>query len=121
MMTKKGISRILNAAFRAEMSAYSSLIRAARFSNPLGRGAIRSSNLAGRKLSKAKQLRLALEMRCESEAREKKAKALSIASKDFRDSWDGGKRKHGAKRKPGLAGTDNRGLPDFQKEAGSSN
>lgn len=47
----------------------------------------------GRKMAKANQLRLGLEMRCEAEAREKKAKALTKASRNFRETWDGGKRK----------------------------
>jgi hypothetical protein len=44
-------------------------------------------------MAKANQLRLGLEMRCEAEAREKKAKALTKASRNFRETWDGGKRK----------------------------
>lgn len=93
MITEKGIARVLNAAYHAEMAAYRSLMRASSFSNPVGRGAVRSSALARRKMAKANQLRLGLEMRCEAEAREKKAKALTKASRNFRETWDGGKRK----------------------------
>jgi hypothetical protein len=96
MITERGIARILKAAYHAEMSAYRSLMAASSFSNPVGRGAIRSASLARRKMAKAFQLRLGLEMRCEAEAREKRAKELSKASGAFRETWDGGKRKRRA-------------------------
>jgi len=94
-MTQKGITRVLTAAYHAEMSAYRSLLTASSFSNPVGRGAIRSAMLARRKMARAKQLRLALEFRCEAEAREKKNR-LAAASKEFRKTWNSGKRKRGA-------------------------
>ena len=37
-MTERGISRILRAAYHAEMGAYRSLMSASRFMNPVGRG-----------------------------------------------------------------------------------
>ena len=88
-MTERGISRILRAAYHVEMGAYRSLMSASRFMNPVGRGAIRSASIAARKMAKANQLRLGLELRIESEAREKKRK-MTERSKEFRRTWDAG-------------------------------
>jgi len=93
-MTKAGIKRALNAAYRMEMRAYVSRLTAQRYSNPIGLGAIRSGQRAARLFSKAHQLRLGLELRCESEAREK-AQRLKVATKEFRKTapWNKAKRK----------------------------
>ena len=91
-MTSKNIKRRLNAVFHLELSACRSLLAASRFANPVGRAAIRSSAAARRKMEKAKQMVLALESRCESEQREK-ARKMKAKSKEFRQTWDDGKRK----------------------------
>ena len=66
-MTERGISRILRAAYHAEMGAYRSLMSASRFMNPVGTGGDT----------------------IESEAREKKRK-MTERSKEFRRTWDAG-------------------------------
>jgi limonene-1,2-epoxide hydrolase len=93
-MTKAGIKRTLNAAYRLEMRAYVSRMSAQRYANPVGLGAIRSGQRAARLFGKANQLRLGLELRCESEAREK-AQRLKDATKEFRKTapWNKAKRK----------------------------
>jgi hypothetical protein len=93
-MTQAGIRRTLTAAFRLEMRAYLSRIAAQKFTNSVGRGAIRSSKRAAGLFAKANQLRLGLELRCESESREK-AQRLKDATKEFRKSapWNKAKRK----------------------------
>jgi hypothetical protein len=93
-MTEAGVKRTLTAAYRLEMRGYLSCIAAQRFTNPVGRGAIRSSKVAARLFSKAKQLRLALEFRCESESREKKRR-LTDASKEFRKTAPWNKKRRG--------------------------
>lgn len=82
-MSDGQIKRVLNAAYRQELGALRSIMAASRYSNPVGRAAIRSGQCASRKMAKAQQLRLGLEMRCQSEANEKRRK-LSKASKEFR-------------------------------------
>jgi hypothetical protein len=93
-MTKAGIKRTLNAAYRLEMRAWISRTAAQQYSNPIGLGAIRSGQRAARLFGKAHQLRLGLELRCESEAREK-AQRLKAATDEFRKTapWNKRKRK----------------------------
>ena len=94
-MSKAGIERTLQAAWRHELRAYVSCAARQRFSNSVGRGDIRSANAAQRHFTKAKQLRLGLEMRIESESSEKKRR-LADATKEIRKVAPWNKKKRAA-------------------------